>query len=90
MMLAMRTTITLDPDVEALIRKEMRRNPRPFKTVVNDALRKGLMPQPAAERKPFVQRTSSMGPATINLDKALQIAAELEDEEIIKKLRQGR
>ncbi len=38
----MRTTLTLDPDVVRMIEEEAQRLRKPFKTVVNDALRRGL------------------------------------------------
>ena len=38
----MRTTLTLDPDVERLLQREMRRTDRSMKAVVNNALRVGL------------------------------------------------
>lgn len=38
----MRTTLTIEPDVERLLRQEMRRAGRSMKAVVNDALRAGL------------------------------------------------
>ncbi len=38
---------------------------------------------------PFVQRTFSMGPALVDLTKANQLVGELEDEEIIAKMRRG-
>jgi hypothetical protein len=50
----MRTTLTLDSDVARLVEEAVHREHRPFKQVVNDALRKGLAPHagtPAA--KPF-------------------------------------
>jgi len=37
-----RTTLTLDEDIAAKLKAESRRSGRPFKEVVNDALRKGL------------------------------------------------
>ena len=40
----MRTTITLEPDVARLIEEEVHRTRRPFKQVVNQALRRGLGP----------------------------------------------
>ena len=39
----MRTTLTLDDDVEAKLRAEARRSGRPFREVVNEAIRRGLM-----------------------------------------------
>lgn len=42
MMSFMRTTLTIEPDVEQLLQREMRRTNRSMKAVVNDALRIGL------------------------------------------------
>lgn len=39
----MRTTLTLDDDVAARLRAEARRSGRPFKVVVNECLRLGLV-----------------------------------------------
>ena len=44
----MRTTLTLDDDVVKLIEDEVHRARRPFKQVVNDAIRRGLAPSRAA------------------------------------------
>jgi hypothetical protein len=46
----MRTTLTLDPDVARLLREEAHRQRRPFKDVVNEAIRRGLAPAPNARR----------------------------------------
>jgi len=83
----MRTTVTLDPDVEALIRKVMRERGLTFKETLNSALRAGLSGTPGAAAKPFRQKTYAMGfRPEVGLDKALSLAAELEDEEIARKL----
>lgn len=81
----MRTTVTLDPDVEALLHKAMRERQLTFKEALNQAVRSGLAAQaPAVE---FRTPTFPMGfEPTIPLDKALRLAAELEDEELIRKL----
>lgn len=39
----MRTTLTLDDDVAALVRRAVKRRAVPLKQVINDALRAGLM-----------------------------------------------
>lgn len=54
----MRTTLTLDPDVAALLKKAVARGDQTFKDVVNSALRKGLeASEPAAKpKRRFVQR----------------------------------
>jgi hypothetical protein len=46
----MRTTLTLDPDVARMIEEEVHRARKPFKQVVNEALRRGL--EPRARRRP--------------------------------------
>lgn len=44
----MRTTLTLDPDVARLLQEEAHRQRRPFKDVVNEAIRRGLAPTATA------------------------------------------
>jgi hypothetical protein len=46
-----RTTLTIDPDVEKLLAEETRRSRKPFKQVVNEALRRGLTRRDAKPRK---------------------------------------
>ena len=57
----MRTTLTLAEDVAKKLKAESRRSGRPFKDVVNDALRRGLMTDRTAKREPFRVRTRSLG-----------------------------
>jgi hypothetical protein len=54
----MRTTLTLDPDVAALLKKAVAKGDLSFKDVVNTALRKGLEAADLAAKpkKRFVQR----------------------------------
>jgi hypothetical protein len=81
----MRTTVTLEPDVEALIRRAMRERGLTFKQAVNLAIREGLTA--GIERRPFRTPTYPMGSASgVLLDKALRLAGELEDEELAGKL----
>lgn len=50
----MRTTLTLDDDVAARLKAEARRSGRPFKQVVNECLRRGLLSsRRMAGRPPF-------------------------------------
>jgi hypothetical protein len=84
----MRTTITLDPDVDQLLRRAMRDRGTTFRDTVNEAIRSGLR---SHKVPPFRQKTVSLGfNPRFNWDKALQMAAELEDEEILKKMAQGK
>jgi len=80
----MRTTVTLDPDSDAIVRKLMRERRLTFKQALNAAIREGVRTPPAQP----VQYTfpKNMGIPLIDLDKASHFAAQLEDEEIIRKL----
>jgi len=46
-----RTTVTIDPDVAALLQEEVHRARKPFKQVLNDALRRGLAPAIGERRR---------------------------------------
>lgn len=48
----MRTTLTLEDDVAARLKAEARRSGRPFREIVNDALRRGLATRRADARRP--------------------------------------
>jgi uncharacterized protein (DUF2236 family) len=87
----MRTTVTLDPDVEAMLRKEMRRRGEPFKQVLNKAIRTGLRTMgKSRSEEPFEPLTFDMGRPRVDLTKAAALAAELEDEELIGRYRRSR
>jgi len=75
----MRTTVTIDPDVQELLRKAVREQGQPFKQVLNAALRKGLRAGERKPAKPFRQRTFDLGKPLVDLTKALSLAAELDD-----------
>lgn len=83
----MRTTVTLDADTEALVRRLMAERGVSFKRALNDAIRAGGEPR---ARRPFRTRTYAMGEPTVNLDRALQIAAGEEDDELVRRLSVGR
>lgn len=83
----MRTTVTLDPDAEQIVRKLMRERGISFKEAVNHAIRAGAPGSGAPT--PFVTRTAAMGRSAVNLDRALQVAAALEDDDLIRKARAG-
>ena len=84
----MRTTITLDPDVEALVRRTMREREVSFKEALNSAIRQGLSRPPPPRSKAAARiPTFRMGfDASYRWDKALDLAASIEDEELVRKL----
>ena len=57
----MRTTLTLDDDVAAQLRDAARKTGKPFRQVVNEALRTGLNASQPSKRKKFVVRARPMG-----------------------------
>lgn len=84
----MRTTLNIDDEILDKLREFARRSRLPFKVVVGRTLRLGLdRLDPRGERRTYAASTFPMGfPAGVNLDKALQLAAQLEDDEIARKL----
>lgn len=83
----MRTTVTLDPDVAARLKEETRTRGISFKEALNSSIRRGLETSERTGGKPYRVRTAKMGARPgVNLDKALRLAGELEDEEILRKM----
>jgi hypothetical protein len=82
----MRTTVTLEPDVKALIDKAMKERGISFKEALNSAVRAGLT-QAKQNNPAFVQKTFSLGSEqNFRWDKALETASAMEDEELVRKL----
>ncbi len=57
----MRTTLSLDDDVAALLKKAVRKSGEPFKQVVNRYLRLGLTAPAQPPRKPFKVTPINLG-----------------------------
>lgn len=85
----MRTTVTLDPDVERQLRSEVRRRGEPFKQVLNNAIRAGLKAA-RARPEPYRALTFDMGVPKVDLTKALTLATDLEDEELLRRNERAR
>ena len=82
----MRTTVTLDPDTERLLRNAMRDRGVSFKEALNKAIRDGLT-RPAPRGTRYVQKSYSLGAEQLfPWNKTLAVAAALEDDEIARKL----
>lgn len=91
----MRTTLTLDEDLAAALKERARVLEKPFKQVVNDVLRLGLADSPEEQDEPSDEERpvfevkpicSGFAPGVDPL-KLNQLNAELENEEILRKLR---
>jgi diphthamide biosynthesis methyltransferase len=78
-----RTTLTLDSDVEAMLKKLMRERGLSFKEAVNSSLRRALAP---AARADVNFPTYAMGESLVDTTHALRLAAALEDEEIVREI----
>lgn len=82
----MRTTVTLDPDVAARLRRLAAERGASFKATLNAALRAGLDAGRSSGQQ-FEEHTTDLGILPgIDLTKALRLASELEDEATIRKL----
>lgn len=83
----MRTTVTLDADTEQLLRERMARRGVSFKQALNDSIRDGN-PRPGRVDRPATT-VRSLGRPAVNLDRALHVVAEMEDEELTRRLQLG-
>ena len=83
----MRTTLTLDPDVSADLKRRVRESGKPFREVVNEAVRLGLRAG-TARRAPYRLKPASLGGVLpgVDLDRALRLADALEDDAIAREL----
>ena len=75
-----RTTLTLDDDVEAKLKQQMRRSGKSFKETVNEFLRLGLNARPQLKpAKKFVVRPKPFGPPPgFSFDNVEELLDELE------------
>jgi hypothetical protein len=64
----MRRTVTLDDDVDAMLRAEVRRTGRPFKQVVNELLRESYQPG-----KTIVERLKGTATVRMSTDEIMKL-----------------
>jgi len=79
----MRTTLTLDKDVAALIERLRKARGASLKDVVNEALREGLrhMTSPPRKRAPFRTASVDLGRCLVsNVDNVAEVLAVAESE----------
>ena len=76
----MRTTLTLDDDVAAKLKAEIRHSGRSFKEIVNEFLRLGLNARKQRKpSKPFVVKTRRLHPRPgLNFDNIGELLEQLE------------
>ena len=80
----MRTTLTLDDDVAALLSKIRAARKTELKAIVNEALRHGLMQMTSQpERQPFQTRSVFLGRCLVgNVDNVAEVLEIAEDESL--------
>jgi hypothetical protein len=84
----MRTTVTLDPDVERLLRESMGRGRKTFKQALNEAVRRGLSGQGKRSEEAFVVQARPLGlRAGIDPAHLRDLDDELELEDFLRKTR---
>lgn len=89
MMRHVRTTVTIDEDVAAEVKRLMRERGATFKGVINELLRRGLRADDPAE--PYEPPVFASGVhAGIDLDRAGRLAAALEDLAVVDKAEMGK
>jgi hypothetical protein len=84
----MRTTINIEDDLMLALKREASRSRASLTEVVNRLLRLGVeRSHPATRSERYACPTFSMGqPSTPHVDKALQLAATDEDDEVVREL----
>lgn len=82
----MRTTVTVDDDLAAALQQLARERGTTFESVLNATVRAGLRP-PGEAANAYRMPTRRLGlRPDLNLGKALRLASDLEDDEVVRKL----
>ena len=84
----MRTTLTIDDSVDRKLKAIVKRTGKTYKQVVNETLQRGLAAPAHAKRK-YQLEPSSLGEPdpSYDLTKSLTLADQIEDDEIVRKLK---
>ncbi len=83
----MRTTIRIDDELLERLKAQAHEEKVSLTRVVNRALQAGMKATGERGRRPmFRQRVHSLGVPLVPLDKALALAAALEDDEVVRKI----
>lgn len=83
----MRTTVQLDDDLLSQLRERAAAEKLSLTRCINQLLRRALdSPSSEQPRRTFRQETFRMGAPAFELRKALSLATDFEDEEVLRKL----
>ncbi len=85
----MRTTVRIDDELLRTLKEQAQKQNISLTRLLDRTLRAGLqaLSEPRRPRRRYREQTHAMGPPSVNLDKALALAAALEDEEIVRKMK---
>ena len=87
MMQNMRTTVAIDPELQLRVKQLALERGISFREAINEILRRGLDQGSGSTGAQYSVPARPLGLRPgIDLDKALALAAELEDDEIVRKL----
>jgi hypothetical protein len=81
-----RTTVTIDPDTEALIREEAARTGQSFKVILNQSVRRALGPTAKSGSSSIIPIFPAAFPESMTEGNFNRLAAEWEDEDTVKEL----
>ena len=84
----MRSTVRIDDDLMTAIRSQAQGEGLSITRMLNRVVRAGLeaLDRSGGQQEIYRQKTFRMGPPSVDLDKALALAAALEDEEVLRKM----
>jgi len=88
MMPFMRTTIRIDDELLLKLKEEARKQKISLTGLLDRTLRAGMQAsrEPRRRRPRYREQTHAMGAPSVTLEKALALAAMLEDKEIVRKM----
>ena len=87
----MRTTLTIEDSVDRKLKELAFKTGKSYKQVVNETLKKGLSLRDYPKQEySLTPRDMGEPAAGYNLDKALALAGDLEDQDITEKMRRGK
>lgn len=84
----MRTTVRIDDDLMGDLKVQARDERTSLTKLINRVLRHGMraLHREKKTARPFREKTFAMGESKVDLDRALALAASLEDEEVCEEL----
>jgi metal-responsive CopG/Arc/MetJ family transcriptional regulator len=84
----MRSTVRIDDDLMMELKERARRENVSQSRMLNRLLREGIQASrgQSAKKEQYKESTIAMGTPRVELDKALALAADIDDEEVLRKI----